>query len=336
MAEKRNKPPAICVMGPTASGKTDLAIAIAAKLPVELISVDSALVYRGLNIGAAKPDEAVLSEYPHRLVDIREPATPYSAAEFRTDALSAMAEITRAGAIPLLVGGTMLYFRALLQGIAELPAANPKIRQQIDAFAKEHGWAAVHKELLRVDPKAAERIHPNDPQRLQRALEVYRISGQTLSALQAAQSKQEEFPYRLCQLAIAPWDRRILHQRIAQRFQVMLENGMIEEVRGLLEQGLDRELPALKAVGYRQVTEYLDGQLGYNQMVESGIVATRQLAKRQLTWLRSWPNVHWILSDDAQCCVLDDGTPFPDSSTQQRVDQRAISLVDRFLAADIE
>ena len=336
MVDQREKPPAICVMGPTASGKTDLALALSSKLPVALISVDSALVYRGLDIGAAKPEEAVLREYPHQLVDIRDPAEPYSAADFRADALSAMAKITSAGEIPLLVGGTMLYFRALLQGIAELPAADPEIRQDIDAFARQQGWDAVHRELARIDPRAAARIHPNDPQRLQRALEVYRITGSTLSALHAAHSEQNDFPYRLFQLAVTPWDRKVLHRRIEQRFRAMLENGMIEEVRSLLAQGLSRELPALKAVGYRQVTEYLDGRLDYDQMVESGIVATRQLAKRQLTWLRSWPNVHWILSDDTQRCVLEDGTPCLDSGMQQRVDQRAYDLVDRFLTSDIE
>lgn len=291
------RPDIICVMGPTAAGKTDLAIALSQRLPCDLISVDSALVYRGMDIGTAKPDAATLAAFPHRLIDIRDPAEPYSAAEFRHDALQAIEAIIAAGRIPLLVGGTMLYFKALIGGLGQMPKADPAIRAQIEADAARLGWAAIHQQLAAIDPQSAGRIHPNDPQRLQRALEVYRISGVNLSTWHA-RAAEVEFPYRVCQLAISPVARATLHERIALRFRQMLQQGFVEEVEALYRRGdLHRNLPAIRAVGYRQVWDYLDGRLSYDEMVERGIIATRQLAKRQFTWLRSWQDVHHIYTD---------------------------------------
>jgi len=299
-------PPAIFLMGPTASGKTDLALALADVLPCELISVDSALIYRGMDIGTAKPDRATLARYPHRLVDIRDPAESYSAAEFRADALAAMGEITARGRIPLLVGGTMLYYKTLLEGLADMPSADPAVRAELEAWAAAEGWEALHRELDRVDPESAARIHPNDPQRLTRALEVYRVSGLSMSEhrhlhRQAAQNSGPEapdasqFPYTVAQFAIAPEQRQVLHERIARRFHLMLEQGFVEEVEALRLRGdLHAGLPSIRAVGYRQVWDYLDGRLGREEMVERGIIATRQLAKRQFTWLRGWKDLHWL------------------------------------------
>ena len=297
-------PPAIFLMGPTASGKTDLALALADALPCELISVDSALIYRGMDIGTAKPDKATLARYPHRLVDIRDPAESYSAAEFRADALAAMAEITARGRIPLLVGGTMLYYKALLEGLADMPGADPAVRAELEAWAAVEGWEALHRELARVDPESAARIHPNDPQRLTRALEVYRVSGLSMTEHRLRQaagnpdagtSGAGQLPYTVAQLAIAPAQRQVLHDRIAQRFRVMLEQGFVEEVEALRRRSdLHAGLPSIRAVGYRQVWEYLDGELSRDEMVERGIIATRQLAKRQFTWLRGWENLHWL------------------------------------------
>ena len=287
-------PPAIFLMGPTASGKTDLAIALTEHLPCELISVDSALVYRDMDIGTAKPTAEELAKAPHRLIDIKDPAEPYSAADFREDALREMAEITRRGKIPLLVGGTMLYFKALRDGLAELPAADPAIRDRLLEEAESQGWAKLHERLQRVDPVAAERIKPTDTQRLQRALEVYESTGRPLSDWHAEQ-KQQQLPYNVVNLAIAPQDRSVLHQRIAVRYERMMEQGFIDEVKALRARGdLDPSLPAVRAVGYRQVWSYLEGEMDYPTMVDKGIIATRQLAKRQLTWLRSWPNVNWL------------------------------------------
>lgn len=292
-------PPAIFLMGPTAAGKTDLAVALAQRLPCELISVDSALIYRGMDIGTAKPDAQLLAEFPHHLVDIRDPLESYSAAEFCADALQAMAQISAAGRIPLLVGGTMLYFKALLEGLAEMPAADAVLRAELEAWAAAEGYAALHEELRRVDPPSAQRIHPNDPQRLVRALEVYRLSGLTMSEhrlRQQARGSQGLLPYTVAQLAIAPAQRQILHERIALRFELMLEQGLISEVKALRARGdLHLGLPSMRAVGYRQVWEYLDGNIERHSMVERGVAATRQLAKRQFTWLRGWQTpLHWL------------------------------------------
>ncbi|MCL6704126.1 MULTISPECIES: tRNA (adenosine(37)-N6)-dimethylallyltransferase MiaA [Pseudomonas] len=301
-------PPAIFLMGPTAAGKTDLAIELTKVLPCELISVDSALVYRGMDIGTAKPSKELLAEFPHRLIDILDPAEAYSAADFRRDALQAMAEITARGKIPLLVGGTMLYYKALVDGLADMPAADPEVRAQIEEEAARLGWQALHEQLAAIDPESAARIHPNDPQRLSRALEVYRVSGQSMTALRQRQSAQsteaaasglQQLPYTVANLAIAPADRQVLHRRIEQRFTLMLEQGFIDEVVALRERSdLHAGLPSIRAVGYRQVWDYLDGKLTSAEMRERGIIATRQLAKRQFTWLRSWTDLHWLDSLD--------------------------------------
>ena len=297
-------PPAIFLMGPTAAGKTDLAIELTKVLPCELISVDSALVYRGMDIGTAKPSKALLDAYPHRLIDILDPSQSYSAADFRTDALHAMAEITARGKIPLLVGGTMLYFKALLEGLADMPAADAEVRAQIEAQAASQGWKALHDELASIDPVSAARIHPNDPQRLVRALEVFRVSGMSMTAhreqqsaqsAQASASGRHQLPYTVANLAIAPTDRKVLHDRIAVRFRQMLDEGFVEEVVALRSRGdLHSNLPSIRAVGYRQVWDHLDGKLTRDEMQERGIIATRQLAKRQFTWLRSWQDLHWL------------------------------------------
>ncbi|WP_434572740.1 tRNA (adenosine(37)-N6)-dimethylallyltransferase MiaA [Pseudomonas sp. Z3-6] len=301
-------PPAIFLMGPTAAGKTDLAIELTKVLPCELISVDSALVYRGMDIGTAKPSKALLAEFPHRLIDILDPAESYSAADFRRDALQAMAEITARGKIPLLVGGTMLYYKALVEGLADMPAADPEVRAQIEEEAARLGWQALHEQLAVIDPESAARIHPNDPQRLSRALEVYRVSGQSMTALRQRQTAQsteaaasglQQLPYTVANLAIAPANRQVLHRRIEQRFTLMLEQGFIDEVVALRERSdLHAGLPSIRAVGYRQVWDYLDGKLTSAEMQERGIIATRQLAKRQFTWLRSWTDLHWLDSLD--------------------------------------
>lgn len=286
-------------MGPTASGKTDLAIRLRQQLPVEVISVDSALIYRGMDIGTAKPSADELSLAPHRLIDIRDPAQAYSAADFRADALREMAEITAAGKIPLLVGGTMLYFKALLEGLSPLPSADPAVRAEIEQTAATRGWAALHEDLQRIDPVSAARIHPNDPQRLSRALEVFAISGKTLTEL--TQIQGDQLPYRVQQFAIAPATRAQLHERIAIRFQNMLEAGFEQEVRKLFERGdLNPDLPSIRCVGYRQMWEHLRGDYDAQEMAYRGICATRQLAKRQMTWLRGWPEVTWLDSDQPQ------------------------------------
>ncbi|MCU1718291.1 tRNA (adenosine(37)-N6)-dimethylallyltransferase MiaA [Pseudomonas sp. 5P_3.1_Bac2] len=302
-------PPAIFLMGPTAAGKTDLALELARVLPCELISVDSALIYRDMDIGTAKPDKATLAEFPHRLVDICDPVESYSAAQFRHDALAAMAQITARGKIPLLVGGTMLYYKALLEGLAEMPSADAELRAQLEQRAEQHGWQALHDELRAVDPESAARIHPNDPQRLIRALEVYHVSGQSMTAHRQRQATENsagattggtQLPYTVAQLAIAPAQRQMLHERIAQRFTLMLERGLVAEVEKLHQRSdLHVGLPSIRAVGYRQVWDYLDGNLSAEQMQERGVIATRQLAKRQFTWLRGWQDVHWL--DSADC-----------------------------------
>ncbi|MEN2506231.1 tRNA (adenosine(37)-N6)-dimethylallyltransferase MiaA [Stutzerimonas stutzeri] len=302
-------PPAIFLMGPTAAGKTDLAIELAKVLPCDLISVDSALVYREMDIGTAKPSAEVLQAFPHRLIDIRDPAQSYSAAEFASDALAAMAESTAAGRIPLLVGGTMLYFKALSEGLAQMPAADQQVRTELEAQARTEGLAALHRQLAEVDPESAARIHPNDPQRLVRALEVYRVSGISMSEHRARQRQQKAgagapdggvLPYTVAQLSVAPAQRQVLHQRIEQRFVAMVEQGFVEEVEYLRGRAdLHPELPSMRAVGYRQVWSYLDGACSREEMVQRGIIATRQLAKRQLTWLRGWEGVHWL---DSSAC----------------------------------
>ncbi|WP_312831052.1 tRNA (adenosine(37)-N6)-dimethylallyltransferase MiaA [Pantoea eucrina] len=290
------RPKAIFLMGPTASGKTALAIALRQQLPVELISVDSALIYRGMDIGTAKPSAEEQALAPHRLLDIRDPAESYSAAEFRRDALAEMAEITREGKIPLLVGGTMLYFKALLEGLSPLPPADPQIRQQIEQTAAEQGWETLHRQLCEIDPVAGSRIHPNDPQRLSRALEVFFISGKTLTEL--TKTSGEALPYDVHQFAIAPVHREMLHQRIAMRYDQMLASGFEAEARALFARGdLHTDMPSIRCVGYRQMWSYLSGEISYDDMVYRGICATRQLAKRQMTWLRGWEGVHWLDSD---------------------------------------
>ncbi len=291
----KNLPPAICLMGPTASGKTDIAVHLVQHLPVEIISVDSVLIYKEMNIGSAKPDAATLAIAPHRLIDFLDPSQAYSVAEFRRDALAAMADITQQGKIPLLVGGTMLYFRALLGGLSELPAANAAIRKKLEAQAVDIGWQAMHTKLQQVDPVAASKIHPNDPQRIQRALEVYEISGKPLSVLQQKAKLENTLPYTVTKLIVSPEDRAVLHQRIEKRFHQMLESGFIDEVKTLYNRGdLNVNMPSMRAVGYRQVWEHLDNQRDYHSMVERGIVVTRQLAKRQLTWLRNEKDAIWL------------------------------------------
>ncbi len=281
-------------MGPTASGKTGLAIDLVQKLPCEIISVDSALVYREMNIGTAKPTAEELAAAPHRLIDICDPTESYSAARFRADALREMAEVVRDGNIPLLVGGTMLYFRALQYGLSELPGADPEVRAQLEAEADAEGWETLHRRLEQVDPVCAARIHPNDPQRLVRALEVYELTGRPMSELQQLDGEQK-LPYRVVKMARAPAERAVLHQRIEQRFVQMLEDGFEEEVRGLIERwDLTPDMPSLRLVGYRQMAGYLRGEYDREEMIERGVAATRQLAKRQYTWLRREADLHWL------------------------------------------
>jgi tRNA dimethylallyltransferase len=274
-------------MGPTASGKTALACALSERFPIGLISVDSALVYRGLNIGAAKPDTATLARYPHELIDIRDPAEPYSAADFSADAQAAMQRIGESGRIPLLVGGTGLYFRALQRGLSSLPEADANVRAQLADEASNIGWDGMHRRLTELDAAAAARIKPGDAQRIQRALEVIALTGKPLSAQQQG-GRGQPFPWRVLKLALLPEDRAPLHARIAHRFDAMLQHGLLDEVRALRQRGdLKPDLPAIRAVGYRQAWEHLDGLYGAATLRDKGIFATRQLAKRQMTWLRS-------------------------------------------------
>ena len=281
-------------MGPTAAGKTDLALALADVLECDIISVDSALVYRGMDIGTAKPDRSTLTRYPHRLIDILDPAQAYSAAQFREDALAAMAEIHGAGKIPLLVGGTMLYYRVLQQGLAPLPDANPQLRARLEAEAAQIGWAGMHQRLAKVDPDSAARIHPNDPQRIQRALEIYELTGTSMTQLHNS-AQAVPFPYRVAKIVVAPSQRTVLHERIKKRFNLMIEKGMIDEVQALrAREDLCLDTPSMRAVGYRQVWQYLDGSLDFDEMLYKGVVATRQFAKRQFTWLRSEAGAYWV------------------------------------------
>ena len=283
-------PPAIFLMGPTASGKTGVAVELAQTLPVEIISVDSALVYRDMNIGTAKPDAAMLIRAPHHLIDIRDPGEAYSAAAFRHDALRLMRDITQRGKIPLLAGGTMLYFKALREGLSPLPEADAAVRAALDAETAQHGIQHLHRQLAQADAETAARLSPNDTQRIQRALEIYRLTGQPMSAL-LKQKANIELPYRIFPIALIPGDRSVLHQRIAARFKVMLERGLVEELRSLRQRyHLHPNLPSMRCVGYRQAWQFMEGEISETQLLETGIAATRQLAKRQFTWLRSMPD----------------------------------------------
>lgn len=290
----KTKPPAIFLMGPTACGKTDLAIALAQVFPCDIVSVDSALVYQGMDIGTAKPSSVLRSQAPHRLIDILDPAQAYSAADFRQDALREMRSIVESERIPLLVGGTMLYFRKLQEGLAGLPPANDAVRARLEAEAQSLGWAALHARLARVDPLSALRIHPNDPQRIQRALEVYEVTSIPLSTF-FAQQKQSDLPYRVIKIILSLDDRDELRSRITRRFDGMLQAGFIAEVAALRERtDLHADLPSMRAVGYRQVWQYLSETIDYTRMQESATIATRQFAKRQLTWLRKESDAHWF------------------------------------------
>ncbi len=284
-------------MGPTASGKTALAMALHDALPCDIISVDSALIYRDMNIGTAKPTAEELINYPHRLIDLRDASQRYSAADFCHDALAEIAKIRANNRIPLLVGGTMMYFKSLIEGISPLPAANSDIRKQIELEASQHSWETIHKQLADIDPVAAKRIHPNDPQRLTRALEVFRLTGNTLTQL--TQIKGDKLEGDVLQFAITPKERSTLHERIEQRYQQMIAQGFEQEVIKLRERGdLHENLPSIRCVGYRQMWQYLAGEGKHQDMVFRGVCATRQLAKRQLTWLRSWSDLCWLTTDD--------------------------------------
>ena len=282
-------PPAIFLMGPTASGKTAVAVELAQHLPVELISVDSALVYRDMNIGTAKPDAATLARAPHHLIDIISPSEAYSAAAFRHDALRLMYDITQRGRIPLLVGGTMLYFKALREGLSDLPQANPTVRAALDAEIAQHGIEHLHRQLAQVDAETAARLKPADTQRIQRAMEIYHLTGQPMSAL-IARHESAELPYRIIPISLIPSDRAQLHARIATRFKSMLELGLLDELRALRKKyPLHPDLPSMRCVGYRQAWQFMEGEINEAELLDKGIAATRQLAKRQLTWLRSMP-----------------------------------------------
>lgn len=294
---KATLPPVICLMGPTASGKTALACALYDILPCDIISVDSALVFRDMNIGTAKPTEQEMKVYPHALVDIIDASESYSAADFCKDALQKISEIRAQNRIPLLVGGTMMYFKSLIEGISPLPEACPETRKKIEEEASANGWQAMHELLAEVDSIAAKRIHPNDPQRITRALEVYRLTGYSLSQLSTI--KGDKLEGDVLQFAITPKERSTIHKRIEQRFELMIKEGFEEEVIALKKRDdLHDNLPAIRCVGYRQMWQYLDGDFDHDEMVFKGICATRQLAKRQLTWLRNWPNLIWLTSED--------------------------------------
>ncbi|MCE3284719.1 MAG: miaA [Steroidobacteraceae bacterium] len=285
-------PDAVCILGPTCTGKTALALQLAGRFPIEVVSVDSALVYRGMDVGTSKPSAAERAAVPHHLIDICDPSEPYSAGRFRRDALDCIAQIRKRGRVPLLVGGTMLYFRVLVQGLAPLPQADATLRAELDAQAHALGWPALHARLAEVDPAAAARIRPNDAQRIQRALEVWRLTGQRLSDLQ---ERAEPSPYTLARFALMPVSREMLYERIDARFDAMMAAGFLDEVRRLRDRGdLDPELPSRRAVGYRQLSKYLDGATTLEQAIAAARQATRNLAKRQLTWLRADPDIKWI------------------------------------------
>jgi len=292
-----NEPPVICIMGPTAAGKTALAMELHDILPCDIISVDSALIYRDMDIGTAKPNAEELKQYPHRLINIRDASESYSVAEFCQDALAQIAEIRAKGRIPLLVGGTMMYFKSLIEGISPLPQANAEIRQQVEAEAKELGWTHLHQALEKCDPQAAARINVNDSQRITRALEVFRLTGNTLSHL--SETKGDKLGGKVIQVAIAPKERKTLHKRIELRFNQMIEEGFEDEVKKLKQRSdLHENLPSIRCVGYRQMWQHLNGEYDHDEMVFKGVCATRQLAKRQLTWLRNWPNLTWLTMED--------------------------------------
>lgn len=306
-------------MGPTASGKTDLAMALCDHLPADIISVDSTLVYRDMDIGTAKPTADELQRYPHRLVNICDPAEPYSAADFCRDAETEIDKIVASGRIPILAGGTMMYFKALLDGLADMPEADPQIREAIAREAQAMGWPALHQQLQEIDPDYAAQLHPNHSQRISRALEVYRMSGKTMTQYRQEQQVQDNDTlrlfanrYRVTQLALLPKDRTLLHQRIKERFLLMLEQGLIDEVEALHRRtDLHLDLPSMRAVGYRQVWQYLDSDYNYDTMVEKGIAATRQLAKRQLTWLRGWPDLTPLaVAENMNCGTLEKNVEF--------------------------
>lgn len=306
-------PPAIFLMGPTASGKTAATVELYQSLPIEIISVDSALVYQDMNIGTAKPEATLLAKAPHYLLDLIPPTQQYSAAQFSDDALKLMAEISARGKVPLLVGGTMLYFNALQHGLNALPTADIAIRQRIEQEARLHGWPAMHQTLAQIDPEVASQIQTEDSQRIERALEVFYITGQTMTALRQ-QSKAQALPYRLLKIGLVPSDRKVLHQRIAERFSVMLKQGLVEEVQGLLKKypTLNSHTPSMRCVGYRQTLAYLNGEITLEALAEQGVFATRQLAKRQLTWLRGMDDLLAIdcLSVDAVANVVSQSQSF--------------------------
>ena len=290
MSRVAGKPPAFALLGPTASGKSRLAMALALQHPIEIVSIDSAQVYRGMDIGTAKPSAAERAAVPHHLIDLVDPSEAYSAGRFVEDAIQAIAEIQRRDRTPLLVGGTMLYYRALAAGIDALPPADAALRAQIDAEAARRGWPALHAELARVDPQTAARLKPGDAQRIQRALEVWRLTGRPISALRSG--KPAALPFVLKGFALVPEHRAELHARIAARFEAMLKAGLVDELRSLRKKfALNAQLPAMRAVGYRQAWRYLEGEISQKELRETGIAATRQLAKRQLTWLRSLPGL---------------------------------------------
>lgn len=292
--------PTLAIMGPTASGKTDLVFKLANKYPIEVISVDSAMIYRDMDIGTAKPTDAELKEVPHQLVNILDPLDNYSAADFVRDALALIDKAYDEGKMPVLVGGTMMYYRALFYGLSDLPSADAQLREKLQAQLDALGAQAMHDHLREIDPVAAERIHVNDPQRLLRALEVYELTGQPLSELQKRDNTLK-FPYPLLKFAIAPATRAQIHERVARRYQIMMEQGLLDEVKALYQRGdLHLDLPSIRCVGYRQLWLYLQGEWDLDTAVEKSIVATRQLAKRQMTWLRSEKDLEWLVSDDTK------------------------------------
>jgi tRNA dimethylallyltransferase len=289
---------AYALLGPTASGKSALAVKVAAKLPVEIVSLDSALVYRGMDIGTAKPGAGLRAQVPHHLIDIIDPDQSYSAGRWREDAIRIIQDVLARGHIPLVVGGTMLYYRALVAGLDSLPQADARVRAEIDTLAAEHGWPAVHAELAKVDPAAAQRIAPGDPQRIQRALEVWKLTGKPLSVLQGA--TRPDLPFEVKGIALVP-ERVVLHQRIEKRFDAMLRLGLVDELKGLKKKyRLTAAMPSMRAVGYRQVWQFLEGEVDENTMRNQAVTATRQLAKRQLTWLRSFPDLLRLDAGGAQ------------------------------------